>query len=117
MILSLEPILVMLGSFWLFKQRTTLAALAGIVIAIFGVLLIGWGDLRLSGQALYGDLLSVLGTVAVAVHIHLHERAWGTGRSQPAGLDSARRDDGVAPGIRLRPARCRRMDIPPIRPA
>ncbi|MBG9791542.1 multidrug transporter [Paenibacillus dendritiformis] len=71
MILSLEPILVMLGSFWLFKQRTTPAALAGIVIAIFGIMLIGWGDLRLSGQALYGDLLSVLGTVAVVVHMLL----------------------------------------------
>ncbi len=70
-LLTLEPILVMAGSFWLFKQRTTSRAVFGIVISLFGVILIGWGDLKISGQALYGDLLSVLGAIAVVIHMLL----------------------------------------------
>ncbi|MGZ9584840.1 DMT family transporter [Paenibacillus marinisediminis] len=71
MILALEPILVMLGSFWLFKHRTSRAAIIGVGIALIGVAMIGWGDFSISKQALYGDLLSVLGTVAVVIHLLL----------------------------------------------
>ncbi|MCY9513408.1 DMT family transporter [Paenibacillus apiarius] len=70
-LLTLEPILVMAGSFWLFKQRTTTRAIFGVAVSLFGVILIGWGDLKMSGQALYGDLLSVLGTIAVVAHMLL----------------------------------------------
>ena len=71
MILALEPILVMLGSFWIFKHRTSRASIIGVGIAIIGVIMIGWGDFALSEQALYGDLLSALGTVAVVIHLLL----------------------------------------------
>lgn len=71
MILALEPILVMLGSFWLFKHRTSKASIIGVGIALIGVIMIGWGDFALSQQALYGDLLSVLGTIAVVIHLLL----------------------------------------------
>lgn len=33
--------------------------------------MIGWGDFALSQQALYGDLLSFLGTIAVVIHLLL----------------------------------------------
>ncbi|WNQ10069.1 DMT family transporter [Paenibacillus aurantius] len=68
-IMALEPILVMLGSFWLYRHRTHPLAAAGMMIAIAGAALIGWGDFGLSVQALKGDLLSFLGTVAVALHM------------------------------------------------
>jgi drug/metabolite transporter (DMT)-like permease len=70
-ILTLEPIFVLLGSYWLFKQRTSRIALISMIIAITGAILIGWGDFRFSGIALQGDLLSLLGTMAVAVHMLL----------------------------------------------
>jgi len=70
-ILSLEPILVMVGSFWLFRHRTPLLGIAGMTLAIAGSILIGWGDLGLSAKALTGDVLSFLGTVAVAFHMLL----------------------------------------------
>jgi drug/metabolite transporter (DMT)-like permease len=68
-ILTLEPIFVLLGSFWLFKQRTSRVALISMIIAILGAILIGWGDFRFSGIALQGDLLSLLGALTVAFHM------------------------------------------------
>ncbi|MBG9735563.1 DMT family transporter [Paenibacillus alvei] len=70
-LLALEPILVMAGSFWFFKQKTTAPALVGVGIALCGMMLIGWGDMAVSGQALYGDILSMLGTIAVVIHMLL----------------------------------------------
>ena len=68
-ILTLEPILVLIGSFLLFRIKLPPLALAGMAIAIGGAGLIGWGDFGLSAAALKGDLLSFLGTAAVAVHM------------------------------------------------
>jgi drug/metabolite transporter (DMT)-like permease len=70
-ILTLEPIFVMLGSFWLFRQRLSRAALFSMIVAICGAILIGWGDLQFSGTALKGDFLSLLGTLAVVIHMLL----------------------------------------------
>jgi drug/metabolite transporter (DMT)-like permease len=68
-ILTLEPLMVMLGSYWLFRTKTTRIMLLGMGIAIAGSIVIGAGDFQLSGTALTGDLLSFFGTVAVAVHV------------------------------------------------
>ncbi|WP_442604104.1 DMT family transporter [Paenibacillus sp. KN14-4R] len=68
-ILTLEPVLVMVGSFWIFRHKTSKVALFAMAIAVFGAVLIGWGDFKFSGDALQGDILSFLGTVAVAVHM------------------------------------------------
>ncbi|MHA6482629.1 DMT family transporter [Paenibacillus sp. strain BS8-2] len=68
-ILTLEPVLVMLGSYWIYKTKANHAMLAGMGIAIIGSIMIGAGDFNLSGDALAGDILSFFGTVAVAVHM------------------------------------------------
>ncbi|MEK5479656.1 DMT family transporter [Paenibacillus sp. FSL R5-0407] len=68
-ILTLEPILVMLGSFLLFGVKINRPMLAGMGVALAGSVAIGSGDFKLSGTALQGDLLSLLGTIAVAVHM------------------------------------------------
>jgi drug/metabolite transporter (DMT)-like permease len=68
-ILTLEPIFVMLSSLWLFRQKITRAALFSMIIAIIGASLIGWGDFSFSGTALQGDLLSLLGTLAIVIHM------------------------------------------------
>ncbi|MFC0215021.1 DMT family transporter [Paenibacillus chartarius] len=70
-LLTLEPIFVMLGSFFVFRQRTAGGAVLGMIIATVGAALIGWGDFRYSGEALKGDILSLLGAAAVAVHMLL----------------------------------------------
>lgn len=68
-ILTLEPLMVMLGSYWLFRTKANSMMLWGMGIAIAGSVVIGAGDFRLSGTALYGDALSFFGTVAVAIHM------------------------------------------------
>ncbi|WP_409344118.1 DMT family transporter [Paenibacillus sp. MBLB4367] len=68
-ILALQPIFVLVGAYWLFRERTTGKAIAGMSVAIAGSLLIGWGDIRVAGDALTGDLLSLAGTFAIAIHM------------------------------------------------
>lgn len=73
-LLTLEPIFVLAGAYIVYRERTTLAAAAGIALAVFGAMLVGWRDMTVSGDALKGDLLSLLGTAAVAVHMLLGQK-------------------------------------------
>ncbi|BFT71714.1 DMT family transporter [Paenibacillus sp. P36] len=73
-ILTLEPIFVLVGAFLLYGQRTNRAAILAMCVAIVGAICIGWGDFQFSGAALKGDFLSLIGTVAVALHM-----LWGKG--------------------------------------
>lgn len=43
-ILALQPIVSLVGGFFLFKERTTASALMTMGIAIAGAIMIGWGD-------------------------------------------------------------------------
>jgi drug/metabolite transporter (DMT)-like permease len=70
-ILSLEPVFVMVGAFFLFKDRPGRVALIGMGVAFIGVCFVGSGDMGVSRTAFFGDLLSFLGTVAVAVNMLL----------------------------------------------
>lgn len=70
-IVALEPVLVMLGSYWAFRQKNHPLAVIGMLVAIGGAVMIGWGDFGLSSRNLYGDLLSFIGTIAVVIHVLL----------------------------------------------
>ncbi|CAG9614749.1 hypothetical protein BACCIP111899_03982 [Bacillus rhizoplanae] len=70
-ILALQPLVSLVGGFFLFKERTTLAALATMGIAIIGVGCIGWGDLGLSREAILGDILSFLSVIAVVGYLFI----------------------------------------------
>ncbi|WP_375103058.1 DMT family transporter [Paenibacillus sp. RS8] len=74
MIMALEPVFIMLGVYFLYKEKTAVSAILGLSIAIGGVVFIGWGDIGISADNLKGDLLSVGGTVAVAVHMLIGQR-------------------------------------------
>ncbi|OMF96140.1 EamA family transporter [Paenibacillus sp. FSL R7-0273] len=74
MIMALEPVFIMIGSYVLYKERSTKAAILGLGIAIFGTVFIGWGDIGLSADNLKGDLLSLGGTIAVSVHMMVGQR-------------------------------------------
>jgi len=68
-ILTLEPVIVMLGAFLVYKQKASSGAIIAMLIAMVGAIMIGWGDVRFSGDALLGDLLSFIGAAVVAVHM------------------------------------------------
>lgn len=68
-ILSLQPLVSLVGGFFLFKERTSVFALLTMGIAIVGAAMIGWGDWALSQKAMLGDLLSFLSVIAVVGYL------------------------------------------------
>ncbi|WP_042354079.1 DMT family transporter [Bacillus rubiinfantis] len=68
-ILALQPIVSLVGGFLLFKERTTASALVTMMLAIIGAMMIGWGDLGLSQEALLGDLFSFFSVIAVVGYL------------------------------------------------
>jgi drug/metabolite transporter (DMT)-like permease len=64
-LMSLEPVFVMSGAFLLFKERVSSLAIFGMLIALVGAVCVAWGDMGLSKANLFGDLLSILGTVSI----------------------------------------------------
>ncbi|OAB28443.1 multidrug transporter [Paenibacillus macquariensis subsp. defensor] len=73
-ILALEPVFIWCGAYFIFKERISSLAKVGMLIAVAGASLIGWGDVGISSDNLYGDLLSFLGTMAVAVHMLIGQK-------------------------------------------
>lgn len=63
----MDPIIVALLSHLLLGERLTVKRFIGVLIAFLGAITIGWGDLRIGN--LYGDLLSLLGAVALALYL------------------------------------------------
>ena len=70
-ILALQPLISLIGGFLLFKERTTATALWTMGIATIGAMMIGWGDFRLSQEAILGDILSFLSVIAVVGYLFI----------------------------------------------
>jgi drug/metabolite transporter (DMT)-like permease len=68
-ILTLQPFFAMLGCYFLFKERLNLHAGICMFIASLGSLIIAWGDIGISKGALFGDLLSLIGTIMAAIYM------------------------------------------------
>lgn len=68
-ILSLQPLFVMLGSYFLFKERSNWLTMFCLIAALFGSLLIAWGDIGISRDALIGDGLSLIGTLFISAYM------------------------------------------------
>jgi len=63
-----HPLFVGLGSFLLFKERPSRRLVLGVLIAILGGALIGFGDIQLTGPALRGDALAIGGGLMAAIY-------------------------------------------------
>lgn len=61
-----HPFPVLLGAYLLWGEKPQRGAFAGLALAMLGTALIGWGDFESGRAALYGDLLALLGALAVA---------------------------------------------------
>ncbi|WP_425305711.1 DMT family transporter [Domibacillus aminovorans] len=68
-ILTLQPVISLIGGFFLFKERTTAAAFMTMGIAIIGTVMIGWDDFGLSSEAISGDILSFLSVIVVVGYL------------------------------------------------
>lgn len=73
-ILVLEPVGVMIGAFFLFKDRIAKTALIGMAIAFAGVIFVGSADSGVSHSAVKGDFLSFLGMLAIVFNMLIAKR-------------------------------------------
>lgn len=64
-LVSLQPAFAFIGTYIFFKERFTVGAILSLIITITGSAIIGWGDFQISGLALFGDILALLGALAV----------------------------------------------------
>ncbi|GAX90256.1 DMT family transporter [Effusibacillus lacus] len=67
-LVSLQPLFTFAGSIWIFKERLSQKSWFGGSLAIFGSVVIGWGDFSLGANALYGDLLALFSAFLVSVY-------------------------------------------------
>ena len=68
-LVNAHPLFVGLGGWLLLREKPGLRLLAGIGLSFAGSALIGFGDVTLSGEALLGDALALLGAVAAAGYL------------------------------------------------
>lgn len=71
---STHPVFVGVGSILFLRERPSKILSAGILLAVFGGALIGFGDLRFGGSALRGDLLALGGGLMAAVYFLIGRR-------------------------------------------
>lgn len=64
-LVTMQPIFAFIGTFLFFKERFTPGAVISLIIAVFGSVIISWGDFRFSGPALFGDILALLGAIMI----------------------------------------------------
>src|SRR5690625_742797 len=67
-LVTLQPFFTFLGSYLFFKERFSQAAIISMVIALLGSVIIGWGDFQIGSMALLGDILALIGAIAIACY-------------------------------------------------
>ena len=72
--MSTHPIFVGLGSILFLRERLSRILVAGIILAVVGGALIGFGDFRFGGLALRGDLLALGGGLMAAIYFLIGRR-------------------------------------------
>jgi drug/metabolite transporter (DMT)-like permease len=68
-LVTLQPVFAFIGTYFFFKEKISLMTILSGLIAIIGSVIISWGDFRISGQALWGDLLALIACALVTVYL------------------------------------------------
>lgn len=68
-LVTLQPIFAFLGTFIFFKEKQSSKAMISGIIAVVGSIIISWGDLRISGTALFGDFLALIACAFVTGYL------------------------------------------------
>ncbi|MEJ8547257.1 DMT family transporter [Brevibacillus borstelensis] len=64
-LVTLQPLFAFIGGYFFFGEKLRPLALTGGLLAIAGSFVIGWGDFRVGGMALWGDILALAGAATV----------------------------------------------------
>src|SRR5690625_4823968 len=73
-LVTLQPIFAFVGTYFFFGERFSIAAIISMFITLIGSIIIGWGDFQISGLALFGDILALLGAITVTAYFLLGQR-------------------------------------------
>lgn len=68
-LVTLQPLFAFAGAYFFYKERFSLKAIGSGVIAIAGSFVISWGDFRISGLALWGDILALIACALVTGYL------------------------------------------------
>ncbi|GAB4075057.1 DMT family transporter [Barrientosiimonas marina] len=74
-LVTLQPIFAFLGTYLFFKERFSYGAIISMIIALLGSVIISWGDFQVSGIALFGDILALLGAVLITGYFLMGQQA------------------------------------------
>lgn len=67
-LVTIQPVFAMIGTYIFFKEVPSKIGVIGLILAIIGSIVIGWGDFRIGDTALLGDLLAILGAFLVTLY-------------------------------------------------
>ena len=73
-LVTINPIFVGLGMVVIFRERLHPLLVWGIALSVTGGILIGYSDFQVEGQALFGDMLALLGAVFHSGYLLLGQR-------------------------------------------
>ncbi len=70
-LVTMNPLFVALASYLLLRERISRLTVVGIALAVVGGILVGYGDIALSGRALLGDFLALIGALCASTYFLL----------------------------------------------
>ncbi|WP_408014812.1 MULTISPECIES: DMT family transporter [Robertmurraya] len=68
-LVTLQPLFAFVGTYVFFKERFSVRAIFCGVMAIIGSFIISWGDFKISGSALFGDILALIACALVTAYL------------------------------------------------
>ena len=68
-LVTLQPLFAFVGTYIFFKEKVALQSIVAGAVAIVGSFLVGWGDFRISGSALYGDVLALIACALITGYL------------------------------------------------
>ncbi|UGB29938.1 DMT family transporter [Metabacillus sp. B2-18] len=68
-LVTLQPLFAFVGTYLFFKEKVSKMALCSGILAITGSMIISWGDFKISGLALFGDILSLVACAMITAYL------------------------------------------------
>lgn len=68
-LVTMQPLFAFIGTYFFFGEKISIKTIVAAAIAIAGSVLISWGDFRVSGTALYGDILALIACALVTGYL------------------------------------------------
>lgn len=68
-LVTLQPLFAFIGTYFFFKEKFSWKAVSSGIIAVIGSVIISWGDFKISGSALFGDILALIACALITAYL------------------------------------------------